>query len=77
MYPDIDAREELDWITVDAQYQFAKNSIRSKKLERLEEVLQNIEDYVYNHNKESDHFEQVMEIKNKATKTIKEIKRIS
>jgi hypothetical protein len=46
-------------------------------LERLEEVLQNIEDYVYNHNKESDHFEQVMEIKNKATKTIKEIKRIS
>lgn len=77
MYPDIDQREELDWITVDAQYQFAKNSIRSKRLERLEEVLQNIEDYFYNHNKGSNHYQRVVELKNRTIKIINEIKRIS
>jgi outer membrane protein assembly factor BamD len=76
LYPDTDQRETLEWIAVDAQYQYAENSVRSKRLERFQLVLENIQDYLYTHPKDSKHFLAVKKIESTTQKRINEIKAI-
>jgi len=76
LYPDMNQREALEWIAVDAQFQYAENSIKSKRLERFQMVLENIQDYLYTHNKESSHYNDVKKIEALTQKLINEIEEI-
>jgi len=76
IYPDIDQREELEYIMVHAQYLYADNSITRKKIERFKEVLTNFEDYLYNNNSESEHYEEVKEMAESATAKIKKLEEL-
>ena len=76
LYPDTDQRESLEWIAVDAQFQYAENSVRSKRLERFQLVMENIQDYLYTHPTSSKHFLAVKKIESTTQKRINEIKAI-
>ena len=76
LYPDIKQREELEYLTVKAQYIYALNSIERKRKERFEEVLVNFEDYKYNNDKNSAHYNEALDYKIKAEKEIKLLKEL-
>lgn len=76
MFPDIKEREELEFLTVKCQFIYAMNSIEKKRKERLEEVITNFEDYKYNNDKNSTHFKEAKEFKDKAEKEIKSLKEL-
>ncbi len=76
MFPDIKEREELEFITVKCQYIYAMNSIEKKRKERLEEVISNFDDYKYNNDKNSAHYNEAEDYKNKAEKEIKSLKEL-
>jgi outer membrane protein assembly factor BamD len=76
LYPDMEQREEIEWISVNAQYLYAENSIKSKKLDRLKLVIENIQDYLYIHPRESKHYQEVQKIKSLTEKKITEIESI-
>ena len=76
LYPDMQQRETLEWMAVDAQFQYAENSIKSKRLERFQMVLENIQDYLYTHPEESEHYSAVKKIEALTQKRIKEIEAI-
>ena len=76
LYPDMQQRETLEWMAVDAQFQYAENSIKSKRLERFQMVLENIQDYLYTHPEESSHHSAVKKIEALTKKRIKEIEAI-
>lgn len=74
LFPDIIQREELEFLTVKAQYIYATNSIERKRKERFEEVLTNFDDYKYNNDKSSAHYQEALDYRNKAEKEIKLLK---
>jgi len=76
IYPDINQREELEYIMVHAQYLYADNSITSKKIERFKEVLINFEDYLYNNNSNSEHYWEVKEMAESATEKINKLEEL-
>jgi outer membrane protein assembly factor BamD len=76
LFPDIKEREDLEFITVKSQYIYAMNSIEKKRKERLEEVLTNFEDYKYNNDKNSAHYNEALDYKIKAEKEIKVLKEL-
>lgn len=76
LYPDMELRESLEWMAVDAQFQYAENSVKSKRLERFQMVLENIQDYLYTHPSGSTHFGDVKKIESQTQKRIKEIEAI-
>lgn len=76
LYPDMDQREELEWIAVESQYLYAENSVRQKKLERYQAVLENVQDYLYTHPKGSKHFTSVKRIQEQTKSKIIEIEAI-
>lgn len=76
LYPDMDQREELEWVAVHAQYLYAENSIKSKKLDRLNLVMEHVQDYFYIHPKESKHYQEVTKIKESTLKKINELESI-
>lgn len=76
LYPDINEREELEFLTVKCQFIYAMNSIEKKRKERLEEVITNFDDYKYNNDKNSAHFGEAEDYKNKAEKEIKLLKEL-
>lgn len=76
LFPDIKEREELEFITVKGQFIYAMNSIEKKRKERLEEVLTNFEDYKYNNDKNSAHYNEALDYKIKAEKEIKVLKEL-
>jgi outer membrane protein assembly factor BamD len=74
MYPDIQQREELEFLTVKSQYLYAKNSIEAKRLERFQEVLVNFEDYKYNNAKNSEHYAEALRMFEDSKVQIKKLK---
>jgi outer membrane protein assembly factor BamD len=74
MYPDIQQREELEFLTVKSQYLYAKNSIEAKRLERFQEVLVNFEDYKYNNAKNSEHYAEALSMFEDSKVQIKKLK---
>ncbi len=73
LYPDMPQRETLEWIAVDAQYQYAENSVKSKRLERFKLVLENVQDYLYSFNANNAYFANVKKIETLTQKRINEI----
>jgi outer membrane protein assembly factor BamD len=45
-YPDIQQKEELEYIAYKAQFLYGMNSVESKRIERLEKAMKLIDDYV-------------------------------
>ncbi len=75
-YPDHPQKEELDFIAADAQFRYAMNSVESKRIERLESALANIQDYLDANGKVGEHYKEILEIKSKSEKEIKKLKDI-
>ena len=69
-YPDIDQKEELEYIVVKAQYLYAVNSIDKKKLERFRETLENWKEYNYINGNRGAFYKDALEIKDKTEKEI-------
>ena len=76
LYPDIPQREELEFLAVKAQYQYAMKSIESKRMSRLEEVITLFEDYRYNNDVNSKHYAEALELKTNSENEIKKLKEI-
>ena len=74
-YPSLENLEELEHMMVVAQFNYAENSIRSKKSERFEEVLELGNDYLRNHNdKNKTHYNEVMALLEKTNKGLLNLK---
>jgi outer membrane protein assembly factor BamD len=64
-FPDIEQKEELEFITVKAQYLYAVNSIERKRLERFKEALENCREYFYINSDKGQFAKQVQNYKEK------------
>jgi len=74
-YPSLENLEELEHMMVVAQFNYAENSIRSKKSERFEEVQELGNDYLRNHNdKNKTHYNEVMALLEKTNKGLLNLK---
>lgn len=73
-YPDIRQKEELEFITVKAQYLYAVNSIEKRRMERLEEVLENWKEYHYINGDKAPHAKEAENIRQKTLSEIEKLK---
>lgn len=74
LYPDMEKKEELEFITIKAQFNYAANSVEKKRLERYKEVLQYYQDYVYSNGKKGENAREAADINEKATEAIEKLK---
>lgn len=74
LYPDMEKKEELEFLMVKAQFNFAANSIERKRLERYKEVLEYYQDYVYSNGSKGEHASEAEVINNKAKEAIEKLK---
>ncbi len=75
-YPDIPQKEELEFLSIKAQYLFAANSIEKRKEERLKQVVALYNDYVYVNGKKAPHYNEASAIHKNAEALLKEIRTI-
>lgn len=73
-FPDISQKEELEFITIKAQYLYAVNSIEKKKKERLNEVLENWKEYDYINGKQGKYAAEALNYKRKTEQEISKLK---
>lgn len=75
-YPDIPKKEELEYISYQAQFLYAMNSVESKRLERLEKAQSLLEDYYYVNQNSGEHADDAAIVKQKIKKEITKLKEI-
>lgn len=73
-YPDLIQKEELEFITVKAQYLYALNSIEKRRLERFTEALENWKEYQYINGNSGEHAKEALEYKEKIENEILKLK---
>lgn len=73
-YPDMIHRSELSYLTVDASFKYAKNSVKAKQSERYTETLAKIKDFNKEFSKTEDYRKEINKIKNKAEAEIASLK---
>jgi outer membrane protein assembly factor BamD len=73
MYSDVKQKEELEYLIVKSQYLYAMNSIEKKRAERLKEVIDFANDYVYSNGSSAVHSKEIAELSEKAKTEIKKI----
>jgi outer membrane protein assembly factor BamD len=76
-YPDIIQKEELEYLTVDALFQYAKNSVRSKQVERFEAVKEASAQYFKQYQEGATYFDRVKKLNKKATEEIRSLNKSS
>lgn len=76
-YPDIDNKEEIEYMIVKASYLYAKNSVDEKKEERYEAVFAEYKEYTRNNKAGSVHFEDVVNYNEKATTELAKHKKLN
>lgn len=76
MFPDMEQKEELEFLTVKAQYKYAENSIEKKRADRLKEVIEYAKDYSYSNGAAGKHSKEVNEYRQKAEEELKKLKDI-
>ena len=74
MFPDMEQKEELEYLMVKAQFRYASNSIEKKRLERLQEVLELAKDYAYSNGDRGKHSREVTDLKEKAETQLNKLK---
>jgi outer membrane protein assembly factor BamD len=74
LYPDMEKKEELEFLIIKAQYSYAANSIEKKRLERYKEVLDYYQDYTYSNGSKGEHAKEAEAIYNKAKEAIEKLK---
>ncbi|MCC7297278.1 MAG: outer membrane protein assembly factor BamD [Bacteroidia bacterium] len=72
-YPDIEQKEELEYITIQAQYLYATNSIEKKKLERMKEAMENWKEYNYINSNKGTYYKEALVLKEKIEKELKKL----
>jgi len=73
-FPDMEQKEELEFLTVKAQYLYALNSIEKKRLERMIEALENYKEYVYINGKNGKYSHEAESLKNKIETQLTKLK---
>ncbi len=73
MYPEIEKKEELEFLMVKAQFRYAENSVEKKRAERMKEVLDLHNDYFYSNGIGGKHYQEVLDLKTRAEKEIKQL----
>jgi outer membrane protein assembly factor BamD len=74
LYPDMEKKEELEFLIIKAQFSYAANSIEKKRLERYKEVLDYYQDYTYSNGSKGEHAKEAEAIYNKAKEAIEKLK---
>lgn len=69
-YPDIIQKEELEYLTVDALFQYAENSVKSKQVERYKAVQDAAKQYFKQYKKGAEYFQRVSRLNRKANEKI-------
>jgi outer membrane protein assembly factor BamD len=76
-FPDIENKEEIEYMIVRSTYLFAKNSIEEKKEERFQQVFVEAKEYFKNNKAESAHYQAVVEIEAKAKVDLEKHKKLN
>ena len=75
-YPDIPQKEELEFLALKAQYQYAAGSVEIKRLERLEEAKLAWDDYYYANGKTGEHYQEALNLSQRIQSDIQQLKSI-
>jgi outer membrane protein assembly factor BamD len=73
-FPDLEQKEELEFMTIKAQYLYAVNSIEKKRLERMTEALENYKEYVYVNGTSGKYYKEAVALKAKIENNINKLK---
>lgn len=76
-FPDIDNKEEIEFMIVRSSYLYAKNSIEERKEERFQQVFVETKEYFKNNKPESKHYKDVVEIEAKAKLDLEKHKKLN
>lgn len=76
-FPDIENKEEIEYMIVKSNFLFAKNSIDEKKEERLNEVFVAYKEYMRNNKEGSAHYKDVNTINEKAKAELEKHKKFN
>lgn len=74
MFPEMEQKEELEFLMVKAQFKYATNSIEKKRLERLQEVIDLAKDYAYSNGAQGKHSIEVADLQQKAEIQLNKLK---
>lgn len=74
LYPEIEKKEDLEYLMVKAQYRYAENSVEKKRPERMKEVLDFYNDYFYSNGSNGKHYKDALDLKTRAEKEINQLK---
>lgn len=74
MFPEIEKKEDLEFLIVKAQYRYAENSVEKKRPERMKEVLDFYNDYLYSNGTSGKYYKDALDLKSKAEKEINKLK---
>ena len=73
LYPDLEKKEELEFLIVKAQFNYAANSIEKKRLDRYKEVLEYYQDYTYSNGNSGENAKEAAAINIKAKEAINKL----
>jgi outer membrane protein assembly factor BamD len=73
-FPDLEQKEELEFLCIQAQYLFAKNSVEKKRLLRYQEAIDYWKEYTYINHASGKYAKDAAELKAKIDQEIKLIK---
>lgn len=74
LFPDLEQKEEVEFLIIKAQFNYAINSVEKKRIERLKEVQEYFKDYVYSNGNKGTHAEEAATLNAKAEEAIKKLK---
>jgi len=73
LYPDMERKEELEFLIVKAQFNYAANSIEKKRAERYKEALEYYQDYLYSNGNKGENAKEAAAIHKKTNEAIQKL----
>jgi len=75
-YPDIDQKEFIEYLIVKSSYQYASNSVESRKEERLMITLQEIREYREDNKQDAAHWGEVKKLEEKINRDLSNLRKL-
>jgi outer membrane protein assembly factor BamD len=76
-YPDLEQKEETEYLVVRSLYQYAQNSIDSKKTERYQAVLEEIKEYKEDNSNQSPYWDDVLRIEKQVLRELETLRKMN
>lgn len=72
-FPDIEQKEEIEFMIIKSNFLFAKNSIDEKKKERFQDVINAFNEFIESNGRGTTFYQQALDYKNKAEEELKKL----